>query len=248
MRCVDVDAHISNEYGIYNCLYDVNNGAEFSNLLKRNCEECYGVPAEEFIKYLTTNNTCDNLKESIENELNERYSELFTKFELKGSDGQIQRVAEIFALYIATGCLACRAGVLCHTEDQIIESINYVFEKVFKERGKQPFEEAGILDALHDFLLQNESRFKTTGHIEDKPVNNCLGYKEEDETKTVYRVIPTLFKEEFCIDRLGINYKTLRRILIKEDILMVYEDGKDKQYTSSDGSKRRLITIAFKKY
>jgi uncharacterized protein (DUF927 family) len=49
VRCIDIDATVHNEYGVFNTLHGCPNGAELSNLLKKQCSEIHGSPAKEFV-------------------------------------------------------------------------------------------------------------------------------------------------------------------------------------------------------
>lgn len=245
VRCIDIDACVS-ELGIYNCLHGARDGAELSNILKENCSKYYGVVAEEFIRRLTRDISHEELRNSVNTEVSNEYERIVTKFQLEKADGQVERVAKSFASWAASGLFAVRLEVVVQNEEQIRKSIDYKFSRWLQDRGGVgSFEEQDIVDALKGFLLQNSSRFKDMNCLDQKPINNCLGYKTQQEKKTLYHMIPKLFQREFSTNYMGVNHKIVRQILSKEGILETYEDGRDRYIQYADGSRGRMTTIIF---
>lgn len=245
VRCIDIDACVS-EFGIYNCLHGVKDGAELSNILKENCSKYYGIAAEEFIRALIRNISYEELNASINYKFNNEHERIVNKFQLEKADGQVERVARSFSLWTLSGLYASMFDVLAQTEKQIREEVYYTFGHWLKDRGgKGSFEEQDIVDALKGFILQNSSRFKDMSSVDEKPISNCLGYKTQQDNKIIYHIIPKLFQREFSTSYVGINHKIVRRILFKEKIIDTYEDGRDRYIQYPDGSRGRMTTIIF---
>lgn len=242
VRCIDIDANIG-EYGIYNTLNGLSNGAELSNLLKRNCSKYHGIVAEEFVKKLVQNQTYDTLRNDIDKILKAEYERMNQKFNLNNADGQVQRVADVFALYSITGLYASKFGIFTHTKKQIRESIDFCFDRWLNDRGgKGAYEEQDIIEALNGFLIQNENRF----HNWDFPngsVVNCLGYMKKTPIKITYYILPESFKSEFCKKYLGTNYKIVRSVLIKNQLLKVDPNGYSPRIILPDGTRSRMMCL-----
>ena len=253
VRCIDIDAHISEKFGIFNTLHDFESGTELSNYFKNQTVEYHGTAAEAFIEYLSKAEP-----ETIRDLYHSSRNKIFEKFALKDADCQVQRIAEMFALYLTTGLLASvdQYGVFTHNTEGIESAVYAVFERLLEDRGgKKSCEEREIIQHIIGFLMQHEARFsklKSTIHKEDedcdspskteddRTVYNRLGYIKECLDKTDYYIIPELFKEEVCK---GLNLKTVKKILKKNNMLSTYEDGKNKvQYL--DGKRIRMVAIS----
>jgi len=98
VRCIDIDALVDKQYGIYNSLHGLESGAALSNLLKQNCKKYYGVVAKEFIKQLTSNNNSETLKEAIRKDFDIEANRICDKHDLNDADGQVRRIAVIYLL------------------------------------------------------------------------------------------------------------------------------------------------------
>lgn len=244
VRCIDIDACVS-EFGIYNCLHGAKDGAELSNTLKENCSKYYGTAAEEFIRSLVEDISYENLKDSVNDEFSNEHERIVTKFKLEKADGQVDRVARVFALYTVSGVYASRLNVFTHTEEQVREDLHKIFERWLKDRGgKGAFEEQNIVEALGNFLLQNEHRFKELNSRDEKPVVNCIGYKTMLSDRQIYYICPGTFRKEFSANYIGINHKTVRNFLIDHEIIVdLSENGRDKPLCLSNGIRQRMTKI-----
>ena len=252
VRCIDIDAQATEDLGVFNTLHGHNSGAELSNYLKVQASEYYGTAAEAFIRRLVEDNL-DTVREIYAS----ARQRLFDEFGLHESDYPVQRVAEIFALYVTAGTLASvdNYGVLTHNVEGV-ESAGYaVFRRWLADRGgKKSYEDQEIIQHILDFLMQHEARFYRkelherpdgTGYDglpKDRVIHNQLGFIEQHADKTIYYINPTLFKEETCK---GFNYKLIRKILIEKGILLTDSDGKDKR-CSIIKPVARMVTLVIK--
>jgi putative DNA primase/helicase len=216
VRCVDIDAQASDEFGIYDDLHEFENGADLSNHLKESCAKYHGAAAKEFVSGL--------LQEEID--IQKMYEtakqNLYQKYKLYNADGQVQRIADTFALYIVAGNLASSDcfGIFTHNSTSIEELISEVFKNWLTERGSaKSAEEKDVLEHVECFLQQHGARFRKIEiqkredgseykGEEERAINNRLGNMEAHSDKTVWRIIPTLFRNEICK---GMNYKTVRK-------------------------------------
>ena len=154
VRCIDIDALRSDKFGIFDTLHDdIEDSAQFSNLLKEESLKYHGVAAKAFIQALIDNPI----------DLQICYEEHKRKLiEMLGEevDGQVKRVAETFALFTLTGDLACKFGVFTHKSSELADLIYDLFRKWLGDRGTtQSMEEKEIVGRLFDTLEKNRNRF-----------------------------------------------------------------------------------------
>ena len=245
VRAIDIDANVG-EYGIFNCLHDISSGSDLSNLLSQNTGKYYGTVAEAFIRQLTKDVTECDLTNAIQNEFGNAKQRIYKKFDLGDAHGQVQRVANVFALVETTGVFAVNLGVFRTTQEGIQESIDFVFGRWFSERGRGAAEEVDIIEKLQDWILQNEDRFRNWD-FPDAKVLNALGYKKtmQNEDK-IYYVLPEAFRKEFCGKELGQSPKSVRKFLAEKFILKVDTYNQDEKITLPDKSRKRMTVLVFK--
>jgi hypothetical protein len=143
VRFVDVKAMVSKLLGIFNTIFEFADGAktpdmlkkrakQFAEMLKKNTQKYYGFPSEIYIHYLI------EIKDK-ETEISKRHEEIYDKLceylRLTDADGQVQRVASSFAVYILAGYYGVESGILPHTHPQIEDSIYYMFNRWLTDRG-----------------------------------------------------------------------------------------------------------------
>lgn len=251
MRFIDIEAEVPNGFGIYNNLHGFGDGAELSNILKANCRKYHGVPAKIFVESLISANNNkeaneNNLEESVKNLYELAQRDIYQKFELEKANGQVKRVADVFALYRLAGTLAQRFGIITF---DVTKSIYNIFERWVNDRGNKTLsmEENDIVDDVQSFLMQHEARFARISsaegwHVKDeKVINNCLGGIENRGDQRIYYIIPKLFRDEICK---GKRIKLYRKVLKEKGILLTYEDGSDRRYTIN-GKRTKMTTLAF---
>ena len=245
VRAIDIDANVGG-YGIFNCLHSMPSGSDLSNLLNQNTGKYYGIVAEEFVRQLTRDITECDLTDAIQNEFGNAKQHIYSEFNLKEAHGQVQRVANVFALVEVTGVLAVNFGIFQTTQEQIQESIDFVFERWLSERGRGAVEDIDIVEKLQDWILQNEARFRDW-NFPDLKVLNALGYKKirQNEDK-IYYVLPEAFRKEFCRKELGQSPKSVRKFLAEKSILKVDLNDQDERVSMPYRNRKRMTTLVFR--
>lgn len=250
VRFIDIEAEVPNGFGIYNDLHGFSDGAELSDILKGNCRKYHGVPAKIFVESLIGSNEDklneNNLEERIKSLYELAQRDIYKKFELEKANGQVKRVADVFALYRLAGTLAQRFGIITF---DVTKSIYNIFEGWISDRGSKnlSMEEKDIVGDIMSFLMQHEARFARISSVEsgyakdDKVINNCLGRVEDRDNRRIYYIIPKLFRDEICK---GKNVKLYRKVLKQKGILLTYDDGSDRRYTIN-GERTKMTTLAF---
>ena len=251
VRSLDIDCLVSEEYGIYDALHHMQSGCELSDYLKAKCTKFYGTVAEAFVQ---------KLADQKPNVVNARFEEvkkcLIERCHISKANGQVLRVADIFAVYALTGALACEFGVFTHRSNELVDLIFDVFELWIKTRGTQDaFEDCDIIKHVTSLLFQNESRFEqincrngiAEAKISSFIINNRLGYCVNNFQNNVliektYYMLSNGFKFELCRDY---NERIAKNVLKKENLLITEKDGDNLRAPSylGDLAKKRVVTI-----
>lgn len=167
--------------------------------IKKLADTHYGIAGREFLKRLTQNETLQAAKTALQDGI-ENIADSFCP---ENCDGQVRRVALLFALVSIAGTLARESGIL----PAGFEAADYArkcFDEWLKQRGGNgPLEDMKILEQVRLFIEQHgQSRFqelyKDTMENKvklvnpDAPCQNRAGYRED----TIFFCLPETFKAE----------------------------------------------------
>ncbi len=264
VRCTDIDCHMSEENGIYDTMHDdFENGADLSKYLNEQCSKYYGVVAEAFVRKLAIMSD-----ESIKSKFNELRGEIKTKFKLANANGQVLRVADVFAALALVGVLACEFKIFTHrvfrpSEDQemiyeIKDLIFQVFERWLTARGTtQAVEDGAIVEHIKSFLFQSDNRFhqieRKDGKVTNESqftINNRLGYCVKDYydsrlKEVTYYFLSGVFSSEVCK---GYNERIAKNTLKKKGLLVLDKDGSNPKAPAyvKEMAGKRVVTIVIK--
>ena len=236
VRCIDIDALRSDKLGVFDTMHDdIEDSAQFSNLLKEGTLKCYGVAAKAFIQSLI--NDPINLQDCYE-----EHKRNIMKMLDKEKDGQITRVAEIFALLSMTGDLACRFKVFTHKNNELLDLIYLLFNEWLKERGTtQSMEEKSILDCLIGSLETNRNRFDQIDKIFEKSNSSgWWGIHKIHDNSEYYYITSQAFRNEIFK---GFNMKFVRKTLINKKMLILDKDNKNPKCPYTNSPNKRMVTI-----
>jgi uncharacterized protein (DUF927 family) len=128
--------------------------AEFVHRLKRVCRTYFGTAGPAFVRYLCDRGTTADLCKRVQNELAGAHELLVPE----GAAEEVARVVRRFALVLAAGRLACEAGVLPFSAEEVENAVRLVLKRWLDVHGHGPMERA--VEQLRDFLLRNEARFR----------------------------------------------------------------------------------------
>jgi putative DNA primase/helicase len=253
VRSLEINAIVSEKDGIYNDLHGFASGAELSNYFKTQVNEYYGTATEASVRALVAKGEgADKLVKGIYQDM---VANICEKFGLKEvADGEVRRVADIFALCATAGSLASsdHFGIFTHKSKDIEEAIYFVFERWLEDRGgKKITDKDEIVEELKSFLVQNDHRLKIE-RVDDpangyrtqpdtKSIHNCLGYKKDEGSATVYWIFPKLFQKEFPRDT-GISLKEVKKILNREGILKLNKRGQNMSVWK-EGRSWSMVTL-----
>lgn len=247
VRAIDIYAEIENGYGIFNDLHSFSGGSELSNWFKQQTNLYYGVPMYEFTKEIAKSDNIEKLKEIYRIQREKLYSD----FSLRSADGQVQRVADLFAGHITAGIFASSdyLGILTHNTVGIEENVTKVFTKWLANRGTvKSQEEEQIISHVRGFLDMHQNRFKTIipgiqGIGEARSYNNLLGLLISEKNGETYYIFPKAFEEEICC---GFDKKLTKQILKRKGILEIDQDGSNRKCPFDGFKGKRMVKLVFR--
>jgi uncharacterized protein (DUF927 family) len=222
VRLADIPAD-TGKHGIFEELHGYADGAALSRSFKEAAASAYGTAGIEFIRRLTEE--WEEIPGAVEKVRSQFIAQL-----PKGCDGQIQRVAERFALVAAAGEMATAFGITGWQPGEAAKSAHACLQAWIQARGGTgPQEERVILSQVRLFFEQHgESRFSEWEEPDARTTINRAGFRRKivtdiDNGSYEYYVLNETFREEICN---GFNCQTAAKLLVQKDILQPGTDGR----------------------
>ncbi len=238
VRCIDIDALRSDQFGVFDTMHDdIEDSAQFSNLLKDETMKYYGVAAKAFIQAL--------IDASIDlQSLYEEHKRIIMARLGRGIDGQVIRVAETFALLAMVGDLACTFNVFTHRGNELVDLIHGLFEEWLKNRGTtQSIEEKTVLDCLINSLEANKNRFDLADGTFKTNSPVWWGIRKIFNDSECYYIASGIFQSEIFK---GFNMKVVRKILVDKKMLILDGNNKNPKCHYTKPPNKRMVTIEIK--
>jgi uncharacterized protein (DUF927 family) len=162
-------------------MFENLHGFESAEAMARHLREAaqrnYGVAGRAYLKEIVP--LIGELQKQVA-DIIKLFSETYVP---EGADGQVERVAQRFAVIAAGGEVAARAGILPWDRGVALEAAGKIFEAWIEERGgSAPAEEREGIEAVRAFLLANgQARFLAPwGADEDKrTVHDLAGFRQQ---------------------------------------------------------------------
>lgn len=166
-RMPSIHALVSETNGAFDDIHSFDDPASFSKYLTGKCKECHGVAGRHFIKELM-HEIKDKGQEYVVDLINGQIAQFREKYVRPGIDGQVERVADRFALVAAAGEMAIWLGVLPWEEGEAMTEIGRVYEDWIDSRGGDGSrEDINLIKALREFLMRHGlRRFDSLRRIE----------------------------------------------------------------------------------
>lgn len=238
VRLLNIPAKASERsFGIFEDLRGFKNGADFSNYLRKNTAQYYGVASISFLEKLLPQ------KGDIEESFNAEFQQLTEKYLPENASGQDQRTFERVMFVGFAGELAIKYGVICWQSGACYDAAVSCFNSWLEDKeGVGDEENRQILEQVKAFFeLHGRSRFfdLTNGFIDQK-INNMAGYKGTNNNDDItFYVFPTVFKNEICK---GFNRKVVIALLIDAGYLLLdHNKSYRQQKWTPDGVKKVYV-------
>lgn len=244
VRVIDLRADAGAGMGIFEDTHGADDPASFAQRLKKGANTFYGTAGRAFVAELVKDLAV--YREGLE-KLRKSFMETCLP---QGSDGQVRRVADRFALVAAAGEVATNIGLTGWPTEAALSAAQRCFQDWLAERGGVGSSEVAeakrrIAEALQ---LHGASRFqKWAKSTSDRMViTNRMGFvkivgdSEIEETESTYFFMVQPLKQELA----GLDFRTVVSELVAEGVI-VDQDGKPNKvfHVSSGGGKHRLYQI-----
>lgn len=129
VRLATLPADAGHGYGLFEELHGFATPKDLADHVSRASGQYYGVAAMEFIRHTAEN--ADRMRETVSGMI----AALVADWVPQGSDGQVSRVAQRFALVGVAGEIASEAGCTGWSEGHAIQAAHACFKAWVRERG-----------------------------------------------------------------------------------------------------------------
>jgi len=235
VRLVDISADAGAGLGIFEELDKFADAGALARHLKDAGERCYGTPAREFLKRLTSAD-----RDELASDFRNARDEFIANFVPAGASGQVVSVASRFALVSAAGSLAVAFGILPWDKQEPERAAGRCFQDWLANRGSVGASErdVGVAQVQAFIEAHGTSRFELMVNNADAfdsehRTINRVGFRERLDGRWHYYLLPEAFTKEVCK---GLNAKQVTRDLV--DAGYMQKGGEDRLQT-----KKRLPGI-----
>ncbi len=218
VRIVDIPAEVSGGT-CFETIHDSANSPEFADRLKTAAGLYYGTAFRAFVAAAVEK------KSQVERFLRSGRQDFITQHVPKGSEGQVVRVAERFALVACAGELATIFGVTGWSPGEAEKAAAVCFRTWLSARGGLGNQEREqVLSQVRSFIeLHGSSRFEPMDAPEGAKIVNRVGFRETEMDLTKFYVLPESFKSEILS---GLDRKSAIKVLVEKGWLEPDGDGK----------------------
>ncbi|MBH9658414.1 DUF927 domain-containing protein [Burkholderia pseudomallei] len=181
VRLATIPADAGRGYGIFEELHGFTSAKELADHVTRAASQYYGMPALEFIRHAAEN--ADRMRETVGGMI----AALVADWVPQGSDGQVSRVAQRFALVGVAGEIASEAGCTGWGEGHAIQAAHACFKAWVRERGGVGNAEAtAMIRQVRGFLeAHGDARFTWVQRVDDDHAGKTMhraGFKRSLST------------------------------------------------------------------
>lgn len=163
VRLATIPADAGRGYGIFEELHGFETPKDLADHVARASGQYYGVAAMEFIRHAAEN--ADRMRDTVSGMI----AALVADWVPQGSDGQVSRVAQRFALVGVAGEIASEAGCTGWGEGHAIQAARACFKAWVRERGGVGNAEAtAMIRQVRGFLeAHGDARFTWVQRVDD---------------------------------------------------------------------------------
>lgn len=245
VRVIDLRADAGAEMGLFEELHGAKDPASFAQDLKAAVGKYYGTAARAWVKILARES------EDIRTQIGRLRQQFVKEVVPNGSDGQVSRVADRFALIAAAGELATGEGITGWEAGEAINAAQRCFKDWVRERGgigssevadaKQRIEEAIQVGGSANFQRWYKSSSDRIQVPNRQGFVKIEGKSEEEELEYTYYFLSHPLKTLLS----GLDSKSVIAGLMEIGVI-VPQDGKpNKTYSVPTFSKsQRLFEIS----
>lgn len=242
-RIADIPADLG-EFGVFDCLHGLSDGASFADAIKERVRACHGAVGHEYINLLAED------FEKVRNAVDAVLDTFLADHVPNSASGQVKRVGRRLGLVAAAGELATSFDLTGWDKGAATAAVSRCFRDWLENRGDdRDLEEKKILSQVqHFFELHGESRFAPWEEDPNFRTFQRAGFKKRESGNTEYYVLEEVFKNEIC---LGIDWKKAAKLLVVRGFLLSSTDHKSTRTENLPGLGRvrcyRFIKIPMAK-
>ncbi len=201
VRFIEIAADAGKGHGLFECIHDAKDGNQLSLLLKDRAKRYQGSVGDAFLQGLVSQ------REEVRERISSARRNWVEKYVTEGCDGQVQRVAQKFALIAAAGELAIHLGIFPLQPETVSDAcVQLLGEWVAGRGGTQAHEVDQAARRLRSLVAKHgSSRFETpwtegyaeSNSIQIQKVIDRLGFKRLTAAKEwEYFLLPDAFEQE----------------------------------------------------
>jgi putative DNA primase/helicase len=244
-RMVDIPAEVERGHGSFENLHGSANGGAFAKRLQQEAAVTYGTALPAWLTRLTAAE-----RSELERNIREQMATWKAAHLPESSPGEIDRVADRFALVAIAGELATDYGLTGWPKGSAINAAGACFQAWIKYRGgTSSAKELALFEQVKAFFDEHaDSRLKRIIHgkigdyFEEKTVYQLAGYKKVDDNKKGIFIIPsTMFSKQVCS---GFSSRWAAKLLAKKGLIETAANG---DYTIThripDGTRGRYYVF-----
>lgn len=241
IRLADIEADAGAGMGIFETLNGYPSAATLATAIKDASTKYHGTIGKKWLSYLVVNQA------TLPAFIADSIKSFLAKTVPAGASGQVERVAQRFALAAVAGELATRYKLTGWLEGEATQAALKCFSAWLEGNGGNGNrEERTILSQVRAFFgAHGASRFEDLKALNDQRIPNRVGYyRNGEDGEREFLVLREAFHREVCQ---GFDEKTVKQVLLKAGLLLPGKDGKPTQVLRLPGlsSTSRVYVIRY---
>lgn len=230
VRVIDLRADAGAGMGLFEELHGSKDPATFAQELKAAAGKYYGTAARAWITIIAKD------PEAIRAQIGKLRQQFVKQVVPEGADGQVERVAKIFALLAAAGELATAEGITGWPQGEAVQAARRCFKDWVRERGGIGSNEVADARQRIEETIQVDGRAKFQhwhwNGSDRIQVLNRMGFRksledtEADETKLTYYFMPSPLKNLLS----GLDFRTVIAGLVEIGVITSHNGKPYKTY------------------
>lgn len=219
------------QYGVFEDIHDLPNGAEFSKYLCLAAGSNYGTPFKAYIAKIAPN--IDTVRAQWDKFLYDR--DWFISVD---SDGQVRRAKHRFLLVAFAGELATEYGITGWNIGDAINAAKNCFHEWIENRGgTESREKKRILDQVKKFFDDNAENFVDKERASEYNRYNIAGYRDG----AYYMILPQKFAADVIS---GLNRRTAIKTLIDMEWMYPDNSGRPDRTENINGNATKVYKFS----
>jgi putative DNA primase/helicase len=218
VRLVDIPAHATNRFGVFDHGGPDRDGKSIADALKSAARSYYGTAGPAFVRQVIADGIDKN-----SDDVRAMVAAFQTACAPSGADAQVLRVCDRFGIVAAAGELAREYGIVPWDEGEARDAALRCFKDWLDSRGgAEAGETRAAVSQVRLFIEQHgDARFENL-KSSDRPVNNRAGWRRGEGTEQEWLIPGEVWKSEVAV---GFDPVMVARVLAERGMLKRANDG-----------------------